>query len=117
MQQPVTKWSKYLKTRASYDLLARIHYGLPLPACADGRDRQVLALRLRGLVVRGAVTAEHRITEHGVYLLALQAERMRDWRRCPHCLHAKSRRAFGKSHAWCLSCRAEQKRNDHATHA
>jgi len=101
-----------LKTRASYDLLARLHYGLPAPSWYGYRDLHGEACRMHGLRLCGAIDSDGQVTDHGRRILKFQAERMASWHKCANCRHLKPAKDFGQGkQSWCLECKAENRSN------
>lgn len=93
------------------ELLARLFYGIPLPACTTPEDNRVRGARLSALLRRGAITPEQAVTDFGVILLHVYTEvRKPRTIRCLHCLHGHTGKHFSQGRTVCRTCRAAQLR-------
>ena len=109
----LTLWS-----HAHADLLARLFYGIPLPACTTPEDNRVRGARIGALLRRGAITPKHHVTDFGVKLLKVYTEvRQPRTVRCRHCLHGLTAKEFGPARTVCRACRAAQARARREAHA
>ena len=70
----ITSRTFYLRSRSATDLLARLYYGLPLPA-AQGNGVHNQQLSLASLRDRGAVNDDGTVTDHGITLLKSSCRR------------------------------------------
>lgn len=52
------------------DLLARIFYGIELPACQSQHENRIRGIRIKALIRRGAISDEMKITPLGMKILA-----------------------------------------------
>ena len=93
------------------ELLARLFYGIPLPACTKPEDNRVRGARLSALLRRGAITPDRAVTDFGVKLLHVYTEvREPKTVRCLHCLHGLIGKHFSAGRTVCKTCRAAQLR-------
>ena len=58
-----------LNSRAHADILARLYYNMPLPACLTGEDTRLRGIRMSALRARAAITSDNKITSTGLQLL------------------------------------------------
>ena len=59
-----------IASKEQADLLARIFYGIELPACESPNANRIQKIRVKALLHRGAISDEMKITPYGMKILA-----------------------------------------------